>query len=126
VIAAGACLIFVSRLPQPPDYEFLQRYFYFPLSILLALGIGVLNDIIPNNPVKRLIELVGTYSLEIYLIYEQLYLHMTHVYVTSDGVGLSYGAACFVTAMLLAFGLKKAAGIIAKTVWRPKSLGETA
>lgn len=109
-IVFPALLMLLPHIPLPGF--FMLRYLFAPLVLSLAFAVCWLDSWIPSNLLKRFIVLIGVYSMEIYLTYETLNLHMGGVFKASDGVGITYALACFVLSLLLAFALKKSSEII--------------
>ena len=111
---AWLCFLFHLRLPD--GYAFVRRYLYLPLVLLAVLSLSWLDARVRGRCLRRALVFFGEYSLEFYLIYENLYLSMRGVFKSSDGVGLSYTLPCFAASLLLALALKRAAAVLTGAV----------
>ena len=116
LLLALAWLCFLYRLRLPAGYTFVWRYLYLPLALLTVLSLSWLDAHARGRCLRRVLGFFGEYSLEIYLIYESLYLSMRGVFKSSDGVGLSYALPCFVAALLLSLALKRAVAVLTKAL----------
>lgn len=114
-------LVLAAILPVPEEDFFIIRYLYGLVGISVCFAVSWLDQMVPANGFRRFLVLIGTYSMEIYLIYEPLYMNLTGIFKVSDGVGITYAAACFVTTLLLAFALKKSTEIIAGAICKPET-----
>ena len=91
----------------PPELSFLRRYAYGLLTVLIALGHGWLCSLRPRGgALRRAAALIGACSLEIYLIYENLYLLEVPFFRNVDSVGAVYALTTFVAALLLSVLLR--------------------
>ena len=116
LLLALGWLCFLYHLRLPGGYEFVWRYLYLPPVLLLVLSMSRLDARVRGRCLRRALVFFGEYSLEFYLIYENLYLSMRGVFKSSDGVGLSYALPCFVTALLLALALKRAVAVLTEAM----------
>ena len=91
-------------------------FLYLPLVLLAVLSLSWLDARVRGRCLRRALVFFGEYSLEFYLIYENLYLSMRGVFKSSDGVGLSYTLPCFAASLLLALALKRAAAVLTGAV----------
>ena len=105
-------LYWQKHLVLDAEYSFLWRYLYLPPVLLMIPLLARLDEAPHGRGLNRPLSFFGDYSLEIYLLYENLYLALGGVFKVSDGVGLSYALPCFVTALLLALALKRAAVLL--------------
>ena len=117
--AAIGMMALAAVLPVAEKDFSIIRYVYGMAATCFCIGAAWLDRMVPANGLRRFIVLIGLYSMEIYLIYEPLYMNLTGFFKVSDGVGITYAAACFTATMLLAFGLKKASGIITEAIRKP-------
>jgi len=88
---------------------------------MIVLGFAFLHEKSEKNNLTRLIPilgsdrgtaLIGMYSLEIYLIYECIYLNFNRIYKISDKIGLTYAIACFSTALIFSIILHSVCEVI--------------
>ena len=105
-------LYWQKHLVLDAAYSFLWRYLYLPPVMLLIPLLARLDEALGEKGLHKPLSFFGDYSLEIYLLYENLYLALGGVFKASDGVGLSYALPCFVMALLLALALKRAAAML--------------
>ena len=116
LLLAPGWLCFLYHLRLPGGYEFVWRYLYLPLVLLTVLSLSWLDSRVRVQWLRRALVLLGDYSLEFYLIYENLYLFLCGVFKSADTVGLSYALPCFVAALLLSLALKRAVAVLTKAL----------
>ncbi len=108
-----AGLAAVSRIPG--SLIFLRRYAYGLWAVALALAHGFLCSLPKRrSPLYRAVCAVGTFSLEMYLIHERIYMADPSPFLPNDPVGLTRAAAAFVAALLLSALLRTALGALRK------------
>ena len=93
-----------SGLLSVQSLQFLWRYQYLPLAILVVMDITLLTYLADSK--GRAFALLGTYSLECYLIYESLYLGLYDILKTSDTIGITYVLEVFILTLVLSIALK--------------------
>lgn len=98
-------IIFSCRYQLPPGYDFLWRYKYIPMVVIMTLAISYLCAISGENVLKRFLVVMGSFSLEMYLLYENMYLYLKGFFKISDKVGLTYAVAVFTEAFILSVAL---------------------
>ena len=103
ILAVPLAVIVWHFIPQIPKEEsYLRRYAYAPLTVLISLAHSWLYSLRPwKSLFHRGIILIGMYSLEIYLIYENLYLMDIPLFQNVDPIGVIYALTTFVAALLL-------------------------
>lgn len=115
-IATPIYFFCLPLLDVPEELVFLERYTYFPLAIDFCLSVSFIDKMIRDNPCRRLLAFYGTYSLEIYLLFEIVYHALRDSFLPESGIGLPFVIACFGITLVLAFILKKCTGIITKAM----------
>ena len=87
----------------PEEYLFLRRYAYGVLTVFIALSHAWLCMLWKKRGrLYRIVTTIGSYSLEIYLIYEGLYLYNPIGFKNYDSMGIVYALTVFVATLLLA------------------------
>ena len=114
----------IPRIPIPEEIPALARYCYFPLTLGVCLSVSFIDRMIPDNPLRRFIVLTGTYSLEIYMIFEILYKALRESFLPETGIGIPFALACFTGTLILAFALRKCSDIIVQALQTPGKPGE--
>ena len=114
LLAGWLCFLF--HLTLPAGYGFVWRYLYLPLVLLAVLSLSWLDSKLCVRWLRRALVFLGDYSLEFYLIYENLYLAMGGVFKSSDKVGVTYALPCFVAALLLSLALKRAVAVLTEAL----------
>ena len=107
-------LLCLKSFPIPSGLSFLKRYCYLPLVLLMIFLLTELDAALHWAWLRRILEFFGEYSLELYLLYENLYRNLGGFFRSSDSVGITYALPCFVTALLLSLALKRAAAVISE------------
>ncbi len=106
VIAAGIFLI--PLIPQ--RFVPLRRYAYVPLTISIVLADSMLCGWVKGRSILyKGICLIGTFSMEIYLIYENLYVMDPPLFHSVDSAGIIYALTVFAAAFVLSVLLKMVA-----------------
>ena len=118
LLALPLAIIAWHFIPQIPKEEsFLRRYAYAPLTVLIALAHSYLCSLRSwKNLLHRTVILIGAYSLEIYLIYENLYLMEIPLFQNVDPVGIMYALTTFVAALLLSGLLRMVLNLFRKNL----------
>ena len=109
IIVVGVIYAIIINIELP---IWVIRYLYAPLVLSISLLAALWNRSVSDNAIRRFIKFIGLYSLEMYLIYEQLYLNLRWFYKASDKIDLTYTGACFITALILSVALKEVNRII--------------
>ena len=109
-VPLAVLLVFVIADFPLQDYQRLWEYILLVPCFVLAHA-AVLSRFRKWGFVTRSVMTVGTFSMEIYLIYESVYYHATGLFVTPpDATGLAYALTCFTATLALAVLLKTVAG----------------
>ena len=94
--------VWFAASSMPPALMPWRRYVYGALTVLIALGYaGVCARLRGRGVVRRCMSAVGALSLEIYLIYENLYVAQPRLLRGADGTGTVRLLTTFVAAALL-------------------------
>ena len=121
LLPAAAGLFVIPSLPLPELY--LYRWAYLPWALCIILGVSWLCSLpARKGPVYRLVCLTGGFSLEIYLIYERLYMADPPLFHSADAAGFSYALTVFAASLLLSALLRGATGIL-RGEYRPGGNG---
>ena len=100
-IPAAILLWYEIRL-IPEELIWLRRYTYLPLTVFITLGHGWLCSLGKRNSWPyRAVTGIGKYSLELYLIYEGLYLYNPLGFQSPDAIGIIYAGTVFTLSLLL-------------------------
>lgn len=114
----------IPLIPIPADIVGLERYLYFPLAIGFCLSLSFMDQMIPGNMLRRFLILVGSYSLEIYLLFEIIEKSLVTFYRHKEGVGIPYSLACFAITLVLAFMLRCCSETIVRNLKKSKTVKE--
>ena len=102
-------LVLIADVPLP-DYGRFFEFTVFVPCIVLAHAY-VFSKFRKRGFLSRSVMVLGTYSMEIYLIYESVYNHAENLFPTSlEDTGLVYALTCFTATLVLAVLLKMAVG----------------
>ena len=103
--AAIAGLLVIPAIPFPGIY--LRRYVYALWTIAIVLSHAFLCCIPKRKSILyRIVCLIGLFSLEIYLIYENLYVAGLGFFKQADEVGIVYAITVFTASLMLSALLK--------------------
>ena len=101
----------------PPELRFLRRFAYAPLALALILGdSAVCGRMRRKGPAYRGLCLLGSFSMEMYLLYENLYVMDPPLFRSADPVGITYALTVFTAALVLSAGLKGAVQTLGKAL----------
>ena len=93
----------------PPEFLFARRYAYAALTMLITMSHAWICSMGKGkNLLHRAVTRIGVYSMEIYLIYEGLYLYNPLGFRNQDSIGIIYMLTVFVASLLLSALLKTA------------------
>lgn len=112
--AAIGLIVALNDLPEisPP---YLRFYEYCALVLCIALSHGWIFSIFRKRGfLSKMIMLLGSYSMEIYLLYESLYNHQPILFNYLEGTGMVYSVTVFAATLVLAVLLKMVAGQLVK------------
>ncbi|MBS9337747.1 acyltransferase family protein [Fructobacillus parabroussonetiae] len=115
VLIVISCVLRKNWLQNRPKFEFFDRYEYFLMVIVLSVVIVFFFSIFKLRLIKNCLSLIGEYSLEIYLLYEILYLNLRTVFKSSDKIGISYTFAILSITFVLSVILKQVNNVILQT-----------
>lgn len=87
-------------------YFILVRYLYCPLAISIVI---ILSQILKTgkNIAINILTWIGTYSMEIYLLYEYLVKKCDNIFKYTDIYNISYHLAVFILTIILSIALKE-------------------
>ena len=117
--AAPLSVILLVLVADSPDSFYDYRFYTYCLLVLsMALSHAwILSKIPGRHFLFRSVCMIGSFSMEIYLIYETVYYHSQAVLNTPDPAGLIYAGSVFAITLLLAALLRmtmdKIAGVYA-------------
>lgn len=84
------------------------RFLYCPLAVSIVVILSCIYTIFEkNNLLTRFFIWLGTYSMEIYLLYEYLVKNYYHLFRYKDPYNLSYYICMFVITLIFATALKR-------------------
>lgn len=88
------------------NYFILVRYLYCPLAISIVI---ILSQILKKcrNIAINILTWIGTYSMEIYLLYEYLVKRCDSIFRYTDIYNISYHLAVFILTIILSIALKE-------------------
>ena len=93
----------------PEELLYLRRYAYAFLTLFIVLAHAWLSSLVSKKgPLYRAVTRIGAYSLELYLIYERLYLANPLGIHSPDAIGIIYALTWFTAALLLSALLRSA------------------
>ncbi len=117
---AAAGLFLIPRIPA--HLLFLRRYAYAVWTVTLVLSDALLfgRPGRKRAPIYRSICLLGTYSMEMYLLYENLYTRNPFRFRSVDGVGAVYALTVFTAALALSVLLQTAVRELREAYGRPR------
>ena len=108
-----AVLVWFAASAVPAQYIFVRRYVYLLLTPLIVLACAWLCSLRPRAGFfRRAAAAVGACSLEIYLIYENLYLMDPPAFGSPDAAGVIYAVTVFTASLVLSALLKTAVGFL--------------
>ncbi len=90
------------------NYYIMVRLLYCPLAISIVVLLSCIYTKFNNNSIlTRFFIWIGTYSLEIYLLYEYLAKNYYYLFRYRDPYNISYYICIFAITLILASGLKR-------------------
>lgn len=102
---SAVLVILIADLPLDTEWRF---YEYTALIPCLALAHAyVFSKFRKWGFLSRLVMMIGTYSMEIYLIFESVYNHGTDLIFSPEDTGLVYALTAFTATLVLAVLLKE-------------------
>ena len=106
-------LVLIADLPLPDYWRFFEYTVFVPCVVLAHAY--VFSKFRRRGFLSKAVMVVGTYSMEIYLIYESVYNHAENLFHTSlEDTGWVYMLTCFTATLVLAVLLKITAGQLAR------------
>ena len=94
---------------------FLRRWAYAPLTLLIVFSCAWLVSLRNGRGfLRRALARIGSFSMEIYLIYENLYLVDPPLFRGADDAGGTYAVTCFAVTLLLSALLQAGLGRLLK------------
>lgn len=107
IFISSIVLIYILKyINLPNNYRFVYRYIFFPLAIELVFLFSFLYSKFKLLFSRKIFIYLGKYSMEMYLIYEKMYIKCGKIFNVSDHFGISYTIIIFTISFLLSFFLK--------------------
>ena len=107
-------LILILDCPLSPAY--LRFYEFCILVLCIALGHAfIFSKFRKRGFLSKSVMLIGSYSMEIYLLFESVYNNGTSLFNSPESTGLVYALTAFTATLVLAVILKFVAGQLVRT-----------
>ena len=111
----GAAVWFAASSIPGGSAMFLRRWAYAPLTLLIVFSCAWLVSLRNGRGfLRRALARIGSFSMEIYLIYENLYLADPPLFRGADDAGVTYAVTCFAVTLLLSALLQAGLGRLLK------------
>lgn len=110
----------------PEEYEFLRHYLYLPMAVSLVIIIAFIRSKISSKILTKPLELLGKFSLELYLIHQYLYESMDVIFKSIYENQLLYSAVIFVISLALAVILKLSVDFVVDKIQKKTTAPKTA
>lgn len=108
--AVPVSILLLVLVADSPD-SFYDYRFYTYCLLVLSIAVShawILSKIPGKHFLFKSVCVIGSYSMEIYLIYETVYYHSREVFSASDPTGLIYAVTVFVATMVMSALLRLA------------------
>ena len=107
MIPVGIGLVVILNDCPQWDPAYLRFYEYSVLVLCIALGHAfVFTKFTRRRFLSKTVMMIGTYSMEIYLLFESVYNHGIYIFNSPDNTGLVYALTAFTATLVLAVLLK--------------------
>ncbi len=107
VLACFLGLIYIYQSKIFIKHYIMIRFLYCPLAVTIVLLLSFIFNNSKKNIFSNFLIWVGSYSLEIYLLYEFLLKNCTRLFKYKDIYNITYCICIFIITMILSFSLKK-------------------
>ena len=112
LIGGGAIIIIVLLniyyyLQCPFSLPYIDRYWNELLGVAYLIFFSLIFNKFKMPLIKKIVTIIGGYSLEVYLIYEYLLKHCREIFVYQDPYNLCYYLCIIVLTIICCMGLKK-------------------
>ncbi len=99
-------VVLINDLPSLSE-SYVRFYEYSVLVPCIVLGHAfIFSKFNRTGFLSKMIMLIGSYSMEIYLLFESVYNNGTHLFISPDETGLVYALTAFAATLVLAVLLK--------------------
>ena len=104
VLAVPAAILLVILINDCPLPFYDLRFYLFALLVpCIALGHAwVFSKFRRRGFLSKLVMMIGSYSMEIYLLFESVYNNGTSLFHSPDGAGVIYALTAFAATLVLA------------------------
>ena len=116
-LSAAVGILLIILINDRPGWfpSFYKFYAYLLLVLCIALSHGWFFSRFPKRGfLSKTVMLMGSYSMEIYLLYESLYNHEPMLFHSPESTGVVYSLTVFTAALVLAVLLKYTADQLVK------------
>lgn len=113
ILLVGISLLYYKVFNK---YYFIVRYLYCPISISIVIILSYIFANVNKNVLLRFFIWIGSYSMEIYLLYEFLVKNCHNIFIYKDKYNIAYHLAAFFLTLILSFILKKLCNEITEKV----------
>ena len=110
----------------PEKYEFLRHYLYLPMAVSMVIIFAYIRSRISLTVLTKPIELLGKFSLEIYLIHQYLYESLDKVFKSIYENQLLYSLVIFAIALVLSVILKLSVDFVVNKIQKKNATPKTA
>ena len=109
----------------PEKYEFLRHYLYLPMAVSMVIIFAYIRSRISLTVLTKPIELLGKFSLEIYLIHQYLYESLDKVFKSIYENQLLYSLVIFAIALVLSVILKLSVDFVVNKIQKKNATPKT-
>ena len=113
ILLVGISLLYYKVFNK---YYFIVRYLYCPISISIVIILSYILANVNKNILLRFFIWIGSYSMEIYLLYEFLVKNCNNIFIYKDKYNIAYHFAAFFLTLILSFIIKKFCNEITENV----------